>query len=259
MRQSRGENMLLASTSPPPEEANRPPTRGRQLEAHSDNQECGPTTKKVQTSRDQQQEYATQEGTRPTCPTTPKPTGQSQQSPQSRMPGTRSQPQSGQRSNKICPSLTNTEAANKAHLIQNGRPTQIQTTSQHRYMHTPIDKGTETSSTIQALKQFPRCTSPPTTLHAATRCHPQEPPKPQPNGGHSPKCQTPPQCQTPPTTPTQGHPRCPKPRHPPVSATTLHRTKPGWSRLKEARELDLMWRRRLSSDLCNSTIGLYTG
>ncbi|MED6272442.1 hypothetical protein CHARACLAT_030437 [Characodon lateralis] len=59
---------------------------------------------------------------------------------------------------------TNSEAANKPHTTQNRRPTQMQTLSQHRHMHLPIDKCTETTSASQAVKQTPQNTTLPTTV-----------------------------------------------------------------------------------------------
>ncbi|MEQ2312263.1 hypothetical protein AMECASPLE_029103 [Ameca splendens] len=67
-------------------------------------------------------------------PNHPKTMGQSQQSAQSPSPApdptTR---QAGQQNM----SHTNTEATNKKHPTQNGRPTQMQAPDQHKHMHTP--------------------------------------------------------------------------------------------------------------------------
>ncbi|XP_047208473.1 early nodulin-75-like [Girardinichthys multiradiatus] len=62
-------------------------------------------------------------------------------------------------------SHSNTKAATKPHPTQNGRPTQMQAPGHDRYMHPPPHRQANRDHRASwAVKQTPRCTTPPTTM-----------------------------------------------------------------------------------------------
>ncbi|MEQ2264253.1 hypothetical protein XENORESO_014129 [Xenotaenia resolanae] len=88
--------------------------------------------------------------------------GQSQQSAQSPVPGMGPQPQPGKRGNKAHPTPTPRPPTRNTRPKMAGLPKcKLQAS---KGTCTPIDKRTETPGVSQAVKQTPRCTTPPTTV-----------------------------------------------------------------------------------------------